>query len=148
MPKNSTNLSFKFLIQLMKQNTGSLKGEMHSVYTCSNFQQLMKSKWVLKAHNYFQLLTWAWAAHSCVESNTTCVSHMHFTGTLIPVFKYCLKIEISSSINTTDASPVLNSQSWWSPEEGGDGIPTGQSPLVWLLKTTFTQLKNTEKWKN
>lgn len=42
----------------------------------------------------------------------------------------------------------LNSQGWWSPEERGDGIPTGQSPLVWLLKRTFAQLKNTEKWKN
>lgn len=42
----------------------------------------------------------------------------------------------------------LNSRGRWSPEEGSDGIPTGQSPLVWLLKPTFTQLKNTEKWKN
>lgn len=60
-----------------------------------------------KRSQLLQLLTCPQVAHSCVESNTKCVSHMHFSGTLTPVFKYCLKIKISSSINTTDASPVL-----------------------------------------
>lgn len=150
MPKNSINSSFTFQIQLTKQNIGSLKGDTHSVYTCSNFRPVnfQFSERVLKGHNYFQLLTCVWAAHSSVEFNTTCVSNVHFTDTLIPMFKYCLKIKISSSINTTDASPVTELSRGSSDELQRKGvIPTGQSPLVWLLKPTFTQLKNTEKWK-
>lgn len=83
MPQNSADWSFKFLVQLGKHNTESLKGPMPSAYTFSNSQELLKSEWVLKAHDYFQLLTSIQAAHSSVEYNIIYMSQVHFTGTLI-----------------------------------------------------------------